>query len=95
MQFEPIDPGAADPPFEQLRRQIATRISRGELTAGTRLPTVRDLAAQLGRLLADPALRERLGRAGRARALEQHGHRQANDRFFAFLGDAAQKGGAQ
>ena len=37
--------------------------------------------------------RERLGTAGRARALEQHGARQANDRFFAFLEQAARKGG--
>ena len=53
------------------------------------------LAAQLGRLLIDPALRERLGAAGRARALEQHGERQANDRFFAFLGQAIGKGGTR
>jgi glycosyltransferase involved in cell wall biosynthesis len=53
------------------------------------------LAAQLGRLLADPALCQRLGAAGRARALEQHGERQANDRFFAFLGDAIRKGGGR
>ncbi len=48
MQFDPIEPRVDDPPFEQLRRQIATRISRGELTAGTRLPTVRELAGRLG-----------------------------------------------
>jgi glycosyltransferase involved in cell wall biosynthesis len=53
------------------------------------------LAVQLGRLVADPALRQRLGTAGRARALEQHGRQQANDRFFAFLADAARKGGAR
>jgi glycosyltransferase involved in cell wall biosynthesis len=53
------------------------------------------LAAQLGRLLKDPALRERLGTAGRARALAQHGERQANDRFFAFLGSAVRRGGGR
>jgi len=53
------------------------------------------LASQLRRLLDDPALRERLGRAGRARALEQHGARQANDRFFTFLEGATRRGGVR
>jgi DNA-binding transcriptional regulator YhcF (GntR family) len=48
MRLDPIDPSAVEPPFEQLRRQIATRASAGELPAGTRLPTVRALAAQVG-----------------------------------------------
>lgn len=48
MEFAPIEQRPDDPPFEQLRRQIASRVSTGELAAGTRLPTVRDLAAQLG-----------------------------------------------
>ena len=48
MEFDRVDHDAPEPPFEQLRRQIATRVASGELAAGTRLPTVRDLAAQLG-----------------------------------------------
>ena len=48
MRLDPIDPTAAEPPFEQLRRQIASRASGGELPAGTRLPTVRGLAAEVG-----------------------------------------------
>lgn len=48
MEFAPIDHRLDDPPFEQLRREIAGRVTRGELAAGTKLPTVRDLAAQLG-----------------------------------------------
>jgi GntR family transcriptional regulator len=36
------------PPYEQLREQIAGLIATGELTAGTRLPPVRQLAADLG-----------------------------------------------
>ena len=48
MRLDPIDPSAAEPPFEQLRRQIAARARRGELPAGTRLPTVRALAAEVG-----------------------------------------------
>ena len=34
MEFDPVDHDATDPPFEQLRRQIAGRVSRGELAAG-------------------------------------------------------------
>lgn len=36
------------PPYEQLREQIAGLIGSGELTEGTRLPPVRQLAADLG-----------------------------------------------
>jgi len=36
------------PPYEQLRRQIADAISSGVLPAGTQLPTVRQLARDLG-----------------------------------------------
>lgn len=43
-----MDPDGPEPPFEQVRRQIATQISSGELPAGTRLPTVRALAADVG-----------------------------------------------
>lgn len=48
MKLDPIDSTAAEPPFEQLRRQIAARVANGELTSGTRLPTVRDLAGRIG-----------------------------------------------
>ena len=48
MRLDPIDPAGNEPPFEQLRRQIAARVASGELPAGTRLPTVRALAAQTG-----------------------------------------------
>lgn len=43
-----IDPRAPDPPFEQLRGQVAALIGSGRLLPGDRLPTVRALAAQLG-----------------------------------------------
>ena len=36
------------PPYEQLREQIAGLIGAGELKPGTRLPPVRQLAADLG-----------------------------------------------
>jgi DNA-binding transcriptional regulator YhcF (GntR family) len=43
-----VDPSSTQPPFEQLRTQIATRVAEGTLPAGTKLPTVRRLAADLG-----------------------------------------------
>lgn len=43
-----IDLDATTPHYEQLRAQIAARITAGELTDGQRLPTVRALANDLG-----------------------------------------------
>ena len=43
-----IDPRSATPPFEQLRVQLREQVRSGELSAGTRLPTVRRLAEDLG-----------------------------------------------
>jgi len=43
-----IDPSAASPPYEQLRMQLARMIADGKLAAGEKLPTVRQLAADLG-----------------------------------------------
>lgn len=48
MTVLPLDPGLPEPPFEQLRSQIARRAAEGTLPAGTKLPTVRALAEQLG-----------------------------------------------
>lgn len=43
-----VDADSAVPPFEQVRAQFAAQISTGDLAAGTRLPTVRRLADELG-----------------------------------------------
>lgn len=43
-----IDATDPTPPYEQLRRQFAAPIASGALAAGTRLPTVRQLASDLG-----------------------------------------------
>ena len=43
-----IDPRDPQPPYDQLRRQVIGQIETGELEVGTRLPTVRRLAADLG-----------------------------------------------
>lgn len=42
-----LDLQAALPPYEQLRSQMAEMIARGVLTEGSRLPTIRQLAADL------------------------------------------------
>lgn len=43
-----VDSGDARPLFDQLRGQIIDAVRAGRLPAGTRLPTVRELAGQLG-----------------------------------------------
>jgi len=43
-----IDPKSHVPPFEQLRLQLREQVKTGELAAGTKLPTVRRLAEDLG-----------------------------------------------
>jgi DNA-binding transcriptional regulator YhcF (GntR family) len=69
-----VDPHGAEPPFEQIRAQIAGQIDDGTLAAGDRLPTVRRLADDLGvaantvarayRELEQARLIETRGRAG-------------------------------
>ena len=43
-----IDTASDVPPYEQLRTQIAAQVASGDLSAGTKLATVRQLAADLG-----------------------------------------------
>jgi GntR family transcriptional regulator len=43
-----VDPGDPTPVYEQLRAQITRMVASGALAAGTRLPTIRQLAADLG-----------------------------------------------
>jgi DNA-binding transcriptional regulator YhcF (GntR family) len=43
-----LDTTDGDPPYEQIRTQIAGQVASGELPPGTKLPTVRALAATLG-----------------------------------------------
>ena len=48
MRLVPVDHDGDEPPFEQLRRQIAGQVASGVLAPGTRLPTVRALATDIG-----------------------------------------------
>ena len=43
-----VDPASPVPPYEQVRHQLATMIGTRVLPAGTQLPTIRQLAADLG-----------------------------------------------
>ncbi|MET0191404.1 MAG: GntR family transcriptional regulator [Pseudonocardia sediminis] len=69
-----IDAASPIPPYEQLRAQLARQIQDRSLAVGTRLPTIRRLAADLGlavntvgrayRELEEAGLIETHGRAG-------------------------------
>ncbi|GAB4051211.1 GntR family transcriptional regulator [Catellatospora paridis] len=69
-----IDAGSPTPPYEQLRAQLARQIQDRSLAVGTRLPTIRRLAADLSlavntvgrayRELEEAGLIETRGRAG-------------------------------
>jgi DNA-binding transcriptional regulator YhcF (GntR family) len=48
MPLVTLDPGSPDPPYAQVREQLRSQVERGDLAAGTRLPTVRGLAGELG-----------------------------------------------
>ena len=43
-----VDPNAPEPPYEQVREQVRAQVETGTLTPGTKLPTVRAMAADLG-----------------------------------------------
>jgi DNA-binding transcriptional regulator YhcF (GntR family) len=81
-----IDSLSATPPYEQLRVQLIDEVQTGSLAAGTRLPTVRKLAEDLG--LAPNTV------ARAYRELEADGFietRGRNGSFVSPQGDAAQK----
>jgi DNA-binding transcriptional regulator YhcF (GntR family) len=81
-----VDADSATAPFEQVRRQIAEQARSGELPVGTRLPTVRGFAGDLG-LAANTV-------AKAYRALEADGVIETRGRhgtFVAAAGDAAQR----
>ena len=43
-----VDHESPVPPYEQVREQVRAQVAAGELSPGTKLPTVRRLAADLG-----------------------------------------------
>ena len=79
-----IDTASAVPPFEQLRAQIARQIQDRALTVGTRLPTIRHLAADLGLAV------NTVGRA--YRELEEAGLIDTRGRAGSFVSAAGEAG---
>jgi DNA-binding transcriptional regulator YhcF (GntR family) len=81
-----IDSASPTPPYEQLRSQVAAQIRDRTLAVGTRLPTVRRFAADLGlavntvarayRELEEAGLVETNGRAGTFVAAAGHHSRE-------------------
>lgn len=43
-----VDPAGAVPPYEQIRSQVEAMVAAGTLRTGDRLPTIRQLAHDLG-----------------------------------------------
>lgn len=79
-----IDSTSPVPPFEQLRAQLARQIQDHTLAVGTRLPTIRRLAADLG-LAANT-----VGRA--YRELEEAGLIETRGAAGSFVSAAGEKG---
>ena len=81
-----IEHEGSTPPYEQLRTQFMAEVQSGELAAGTRIPTVRKLAEDLG--LAPNTV------ARAYRELEADGFietRGRNGSFVSAQGDAAER----
>lgn len=82
-----VDNTSGVPPFEQVRSAIAEQINSGELPVGTKLPTVRALAADLG-IAANTA-------AKAYRELEQAGLLETRGRAGTFVSDAGDQAAAR
>jgi DNA-binding transcriptional regulator YhcF (GntR family) len=82
-----IDGGSPTPPFEQLRARLAELIATGQLAPGDRLPTVRQLAGDLG-LAANTVART-------YRTLESEGVIETRGRHGSFVAVPARPTAAQ
>ncbi|GII32691.1 GntR family transcriptional regulator [Planotetraspora mira] len=79
-----IDAASPVPPFEQLRAQFARQIQDRTLAVGSRLPTIRHLAADLGLAV------NTVGRA--YRELEEAGLIETRGRAGSFVSAAGEEG---
>ncbi|WP_412543640.1 GntR family transcriptional regulator [Longispora sp. K20-0274] len=79
-------PDGPVPPFEQLRAQILDQVRTGTLPVGTRLPTVRALAEELG--IAPNTVARAYRELEHDGVLETRGR---NGTFVTAFGDAAQR----
>ncbi|MFL0577780.1 GntR family transcriptional regulator [Dietzia sp. 179-F 9C3 NHS] len=81
-----VDPSSPEAPFRQLREQILEARRRGALVPGTRMPTVRGLAEQVG---------VAAGTAAKVyRELEAAGVLEGRGRAGTFVADADVRGAA-
>jgi DNA-binding transcriptional regulator YhcF (GntR family) len=98
-----IDPDASAPPYEQIRTQVVDLVATGELPPGSKLPTVRALAGELGlavntvarayRELEHDGVVETRGRQGSYVALDDdRAHREAFREAQAYAGRIARLG---
>lgn len=81
-----LEPASTVPPYEQIRVQVIDSVASGALIAGAKLPTVRQLADDLG-IAANTAARS-------YRELERDGVIETRGRagsFVASSGDATQR----
>jgi GntR family transcriptional regulator len=81
-----LDPASTTPPYEQLRWQLLERMQQGALPAGSRLPTVRQLAEQLD--LAPGTVARAYRELEAAGAIETRGR---NGTFVAWSPDAGER----
>ena len=81
--FLAINSESSTPPFEQLRTQVIAAVQAGTLVPGTRLPTVRALAQQLG--LAANTVARAYRELEAAAVIETRGR---NGSFISATGDA-------
>ncbi len=93
-----VDTTSQVPPYEQIRAQLAALIVTGRLTEGERLPTVRQLAADLGlapgtvarayrQLEAAELIRTRRGAGTRVAALPSGPHTHDADQLSTLARD--------
>ena len=102
MSLVTIDSLSAEPPYEQVRRQIAHGASSGALAAGHRLPPVRQLAADLGlavntvakayKALEADGVIETHGRGGTLIATRRISDAEADQAARAYVGVARRQG---
>jgi DNA-binding transcriptional regulator YhcF (GntR family) len=81
-----IDPASVTAPFEQLRTQVISGVKDGTLVPGTKLPTVRNLADELG--LAPNTIARAYRELEHDDVIETRGR---NGTFVASTGDADQR----
>jgi DNA-binding transcriptional regulator YhcF (GntR family) len=81
-----IDPAAPLPPFVQLRAGLVDAVASGELAPGTRLPTIRRLAEDLG--VAPGTVARAYRELEASRIIETRGR---NGTFVAFDADPARQ----